>query len=366
MPSPTLPSPRRRPQGTTLVSSLLCGLAALWLALTPGEAAAKEAPPIVVPVNAGFNAGELAAKAFSIPELRGLKGMSRAAVTVFAVEFVTADHIATHTSGFGSAGRASSALYYQLLGVGEADFQALTNALHAQFLARLQASGVALVPPEQLQASPLYRKLVAGGRQAPVKSDTSLVMSPPGLGIFGFARGSVGPAKPSAGVFGALAGLGNGLSAVGDITDTIELSNQLNASLIEMRLRVNFVELSDHNKGFFGRMALSARTSGQVLPSIDGVMVGVQAGPWRSTMTMTHTLALDPAAFAEVREKATTAGDVAGAVLVGLIRLASSSKDSHASKEMEAVADPQRYRELVGGGLAQLADVVVARLSAER
>lgn len=340
--------------------------AAACLAIVPTAAHAKDAPPIPVAVNADFNAADVAARAFTIPELRGLKGMTRAAVTVFAVEFVTADHISTQTSGFGGFGRSSSSLYYKLLGVGEAEFQALTDALHAEFLKRLQASGVELVPAEQLQAAPLYRKLAAGGRVAPIKGDTSLVLSPPGLGIFGFARGSVGPAKASAGVFGALAGLSDGFSAVGDITDTVELSRQLNASLIELRLRVNFVELTDHNRGFFGRLANSAKTSGQVLPSIDGVMVGVQGGPWRSTMTMTHTLTLDPAAFADVREKATTAGDVAGAVLVGMIRLASNSKDSSSSKEMEAVADPARFRAVVGGGLNSLADVVVARIKAER
>jgi L-fucose isomerase-like protein len=83
-------------------------------------------------------------------------------------------------------------------------------------------------------------------------------------------------------------------------------------------------------------------------------------------MTLNNVLALDPAVFAEVREKATTAGDVAGAVLVGLIQLASRSSDSSSSKEMEAVADPARYQQIVGAGMSSLVDVVVARLSAER
>ena len=67
-----------------------------------------------------------------------------------------------------------------------------------------------------------------------------------------------------------------------------------------------------------------------------------------------------------MREKPTTAGDVAGAVLVGLIRLASSSKDSSSSTEMEAIADPARYQQIVGAGMGSLSDVVVARLKSER
>jgi hypothetical protein len=338
-------------------------LAAALLAHAPAQAADK---PMPVAVDASFNAAELAGKAFTSADTQALKGMTRVAVPVFVVEFVTADNVSTQTSGFGAAGRASSSLYYKLLGVGEPEFQAMTNALHADFLARLKASGLEVVADEQLQAAPAFRKLVAGGKVAPIRSDNNVVLAPPGLGVYGFARGTVGPAKPSGGLFGALSGIGDGFSAVGDVMETVELAKQLDAALIEMRLRVNFVELTDHNRGFFGRLANSAKTSGEVLPSIDGVMVGVQKGPSRSTLIMTHTLTLDPTAFAEVREKATTAGDVAGAVLVGLIRMASNSRDSSSSKEMEAVADPARYRDVVGGGLNSLADVVVARLKAER
>jgi hypothetical protein len=221
-------------------------LAAALLAHAPAHAADK---PIPVAVDSSFNAAELAGKAFTIADTQALKGMARVAVPVF----VTADNVSTHTSSFGAAGRVSSSAYDKLLGVGEPEFQAITNALHADFLARLKASGLELVADGQLQAAPSFRKLVAGGKVAPIRSDNNVVLAPPGLGVYGFARGS-------------------------------------------------------------------AKTSGQVLPSIDGVMVGVQRGPSRSTLTMTQTLTLDPAAFADVREKATTAGDVAGAVLVARLK----------------------------------------------
>mgnify|MGYP003504496903 FL=1 len=71
-----------------------------------------------------------------------LKGIKRVAVPVFAVEFIVADNVTAQTSGFAAAGRASSSMYYKLLGAGEPEFQAITNALYAQFLAELQASGV--------------------------------------------------------------------------------------------------------------------------------------------------------------------------------------------------------------------------------
>lgn len=326
---------------------------------------AADAPPAVA-VDASFDAAAVAAQGFQIADTKALKGITRVAVPVFVVDFVTADNVRTQTSGFAAAGRASAALYYKLLGVGEPEFQALTDTMHADLLQRLKDSGLQVVGADELQASAAYRKLAAGGKKMPTKSDTNTVLSAQGANVYGFARASTGPAKASSGLFGALAGMGDGFSAVGDVLDSITLAKELNAATMEVRLRVNFVELADNNKGFFGRLANTASTTGKAFPSIDGVMVQVQQGDLRSSMTLNRSLVLDPAVFAEVREKPSTAGDVAGAVLVGLIRLASSSKDSSSSTEMEAIADPTRYKQIVGAGMNSLSDVLVARLKAER
>ena len=343
----------------------LCSSAMLALTLllsTAASQAKEETTPLNV--DASFNAAAAAEKGFTIADTKALKGIKRVAVPVFAVEFIMADSVNAQTSGFGAAGRSSSSLYYKLLGVGEPDFQAVTDKLYTQFLAELKASGVEVVEAAQVVASPSYSKLVASGSPAPIKSDSTMVMSPPGLGIYGFSR--VGGGNSSSGIFGALAGMGAGFAAVGAIGDTVALGGELDASLIEVRMRVNFVRLSDDNKGFFGRLAGSASASGKAFPSVDNVMVGVQSGPLRSTMTLKHSLSLDTAAIAEVREKATTAGDVAGAVAVGLLRLAIGGKDSHSSKELEVVADPARYKDVVGAGLASATSMVVARMKAER
>jgi hypothetical protein len=347
----------RRPLAAAAVATLLHFAG-------PGAHAADTPTPVAV--DAGFNATAVAAQGFSIADSRALKGIGRVAVPVFVVDFVTADRVSTQTSGFGSAGRASSSLYYKLLGVGEPDFQALTDAMHTDFLQRLKDSGLQVLGADDLQASSAYRKLAAGGKKTPIKSDTSTVLSAGGQPVYGFARGSTGPAKPSSGLFGALSGISDGFSAVGDVMDSIALAKELNAATLEVRLRLNFVELADHNKGFFGRLAATATTSGKAFPSIDGVMVQVQQGDWRSVMTLNSVLVLDPAVFAEVREKPSTAADVAGTVVAGLLRFAAGNKDTSDSKEMEAIADPARYRQIVGAGMNSLSDVVVARLKAER
>ena len=40
----------------------------------------------------------------------------------------------------------------------------------------------------QLIAAPTYAKLVASGSPAPIKSSSTMMMSPPGLGLYGFAK----------------------------------------------------------------------------------------------------------------------------------------------------------------------------------
>jgi hypothetical protein len=340
---------------------------ALALALA-GAGPAQAKPDALTPlaVEAGFDASAAAAQAFTVAEAQALKGIRRVAVPVFAVEFITADNVSASVSSFGAAGKATSALYYKLLGVGEADFQALTDSLYQQFLAELRASGLEVLEAAQVVASPSYAKLVASGVAAPIKGDSSMTMSPPGLGIYGFARMGGGSSGERKGLMATLSGVSAGFAAVGAAGDTMALSQELDASLIEVRMRVNFVELADENKGFLGRMALSAKASGKLLPSVDNLMAGVQTGAQRSTLTGRHLLTLSPAAFAEVREKAATKGEIAGAVALGVLKMAIGSADSHSSKEMEAVADPVAYKTVVGGGLAAAGSLLVQRLKAGR
>jgi len=330
----------------------------------PAAWAKEELTPLIV--DASFNASDAAAKGFDIADKTALKGIKRVAVPVFAVEFIIADNVSTQTSGFAAAGRASSSMYYKLLGVGEADFQAITDALYLNFLDQLKASGVEVLGAQQVAAAPTYRKLTASGSPAPIKSDSTMMMSPPGLGLYGFATMGGGNSAKGKSIFGALSDVGSGFAAVGAITDTIQLGTELDASLIEVRMRVNFVQLTDNNKGFFGRLSNTASTSGKAFPSVDNVMIGVQTGPMRSTLTMKNSLVLDSTAFADVREKATTTGDVVGAVAVGLLKLALGSKDSSSTSELEVLADPVKYREVVGAGLGSAGGMVVARMKSER
>ncbi len=339
--------------------------AALLAACLLGPAQAKEEiTPLTV--DAGFSPAAAAETGFTIADTQALKGITRVAVPVFMVEFITADNVTASTSGFAAAGRASSSLYYKLLGVGAADFQAITDALYLRFLADLQASGLEVIGADAFKASPTYARLVATGVAGTTGGDSAMQMSPQGLGVYGFARMGGGNSAKSKSVFGALSGLGAGFAAVGAIGDTMELAKELNASLIEVRMRVNFAQLTDNHRGFLGRLSGTASAGGKASPSVDNVMMGVQTGAYRSTLTMKHSLTLDAAAFAEVREKATTTGDMVGAVALGLLKMAVGSSDSSSSSEMEVVADPEKYAAVIGQGLASAGSMFVARIKTER
>jgi hypothetical protein len=337
-------------------------IAAAGLSLLP---AARAADPTPIEIDAQFNAATAAATAVTASDPQALKGLKRAAVTQFNVEFVTSDNVSSETSGFAMAGRASVTGYYKLIGVAEPDFQAIADQLYAGFQQQLQAEGLELVPAAELAAAPTYKKLQAGGIVLPDRSSNGITVGPPGMALYGLNRAQAGSGKK--GLMGAFAGFSAGMGAVGGAMDNMTLSKELgNAALLEVSMRVHFAQLTNEAKGFFGRMGSTAKVSAKLHPMVPKAALTVQSGAYVSVLTLQGPALLDPTAFVELREEATSAADVAGAVAVGLLQLASGSKNSHSSSKYEAVADGGRYRERVGEGLGQVNALLIARMVAGR
>ena len=337
-------------------------LAAAGLGLLP---AARAADPTPIEIDAQFNPAAAAATAVKASDPQALKGLKRAAITQFNVEFVTSDNVSSETSGFAMAGRASVTGYYKLVGVTEPDFQAIADQLYAGFQQQLQAQGVELVPAAELAASPTYRKLQAGGTALPERSSNGVTVGPPGMALYGLNKAQATDGKK--GVFAALSGLSAGIGAVGGAMDNMTLAKELgDAALLEVSMRVHFAQLTNESKGFFGRLGNTAKVSAKLHPMVPKAAMTVQSGAYVSVLTLQGPALLDPTAFVELREEAATAGDVAGAVAVGLLQLASGSKNSHSSAKYEAVADGGRYRERVGAGLGQVNALLIARMVAGR
>lgn len=334
-------------------------------AITP-NLHAKDAPEPVV-VEAGFNAAEMAGKLTKVSEAQQLKGIKRVAVPQFSVQFVTFDSATAETSGFAAGGRARVTSSYKLTGVAEPEFQAMAEALYAEFLQALQASGLEVLPFAQVTAAPSYAKLAASGVPAPVRADSAITVSPAGMALYGTHRAVAAGSGKSGGMFAAFSGMANVASAIGSIGDVQALSKELgDAALLDVHMVVNFVELKNNNKGFFGRLSNTASVSAKTSPSVGSATMGVQVGASQTQMTLGNPLALDAGAFKEVREQPKTTGDKVGAVAVALLSFAVGSKDSSSHEAMEAVADPARYREVVGGGLGLVGQMFAQRLKAER
>jgi hypothetical protein len=349
--------PRRR----RVALAAVLAMGALALATLPLHAA--EGEPLAL--EAGFKPAEQAAALVSASETGPIKGLKRVAVAQFAVEFVTADSVSAQTSGFGTAGRASVSGQYKLVGVQAADFQALLQDQYSHFIKQLRERGLEVVEPDQLAASATWRKLVAAGTPLPQQSATSITVGPPGHALYGFAKGSA--AQAQGGLFGTLTAIGSGFGAVGAGIDNSSVQQELDgAALIEVTMRVHFAQLTNHNKGFFGRLSDRAEVSAKLHPIVTQARLSVQAGPAVTTMALKRPLLLDPEAFTELRKLDKSAGEVAGAVALGLLRMAIGNKDSSSADSFEAVSEPVRYRERVGAGLATVGELFVNRIAAER
>lgn len=322
-------------------------------------ALAREPAPVALPDP--FDVSTAAASLVEVSNVKALQGLRRVAVPQFSIEFVTSDNVSAETSGFAAAGRASVTGYYRLVGLDEADFQALANQLYAGFVQALQAQGLEVMTPEQLAASPTWRKLVAGGVPLPLRGDSSIVVAPPGMALYGANRMLVN--SGGKGTLASIAAMGAGFSAIAEATDGAGLSQELGGvALVEVAMKLHFAQLKNENKGFFGRLASTAEVSAKLHPILMQARLSVQAGPEASIVSARQPLLLDPAAFSEVRKQAATAGETAGAVAVGLLRLAIGSKDSSSTEKYEVVTDPQRYGERIAANLAQTNAMLIARM----
>lgn len=340
--------------------------AATWLCAPIAARAAKGEP---VAIDATFKPAEEAGRLVGASEAKALKGLKRIAVAQFSVEFVTQDNVSAQTSGFGSAGRASATGYYKMVGVDEPDFQAIVEALHGRFLQQLRDGGIEVVGQDQVAASATWRRLAAGGSPLPQKTDKSITVGLPGTALYGASKAAATMAAP--GPLGSLSAIGAGFAAVGAAvsaaSENLVLQEELGgAALAEVSMRVHFAQLSNHNKGFFGRLSDQAKVSAKLHPMVTMARVSVQTGATVSTLDLKQPLLLDAEAFTELRTQSKSAGDVAGSVAVGLLRLAIGGKDSHSSESYEAVTEPARYRERVGAGLGSVGELFVARITAER
>ena len=346
MPLPLLISRR------AAAAALLC----LPLLADPALAAKVEA----VPVDANFQAVERAASLLKVSgaDSGGLKGISRAAISSFQVEFVTKGAASASSYEIGRSGSANTNLQITMVGLGAADYQHITDLLHAEFERDLQAQGITVVPTAQVLASPVYQKMAASGKPSPTDTRTkdtwSTVYAPAGLVVYGVGSSST--------AFALLAGF----TAMADVSATmfanLELAKELDASLLVVRLVVNFVDLKSSDSSWFGRSSGTASVKGELAPSLTtaSMMQVVQPSGVAATLQLQAPLLMDAGVFTQVKDTSSIVGNVGLAVL----SLAIGKGGGATAIEKEAVADPARYRSVVAAGAGSARAMFMERLRA--
>jgi hypothetical protein len=137
---------------------------------------------------------------------------------------------------------AKVSVFYTLVGLADADYQRMTDAICAKAEQQLVAQGVQLVPRAELEANPQYQALRAAGRETPYdfkppKGDSNaryMVYSAGGATLY------------DARYIGGMSGLGQAFKAVkGTSAEQMAASvmDQFGADAININLLVDFAEL---------------------------------------------------------------------------------------------------------------------------
>ena len=315
-----------------------------------------------VPMDGSFRAAERQATMLKIEDVGkpALAGIQRAAISSFQVQFVTKGAAGASSYEIGRPGRAGTNVVVTLVGVGAPDFQLLTDKLYNDFIADLLVMGIDVVPTEKVLAAPAYQKMAASGSPSPTDTRTkdtwSTVYAPAGLAVYG-----VGSTSTAVAIFAGFSAMS---AAMSTMTGNQDLQKELDATLINVRLVVNFVDLKSSDSSWFGRSSGTATVGLQYSPSIVPAesFMTLHKPTVSGTLALNAPLLIDGSAFKEVKDTTSIAANIGLAVL----SLAIGGGGSQTAIEKEVVAESEPYRAAVGAGLGGMREMFMARLRANR
>lgn len=317
----------------------------------------------------------LAAPDIASDKADAIKGHNRVVIAEFGVEFYTQINLASRQ------GTAAANMTSPLGGVGDADFQAITDKAYADTVAALTQAGFEVVDPAVLQANPLFQELSAKyGQAAPYTNEYK----------------PLGASAPSISRIFAPAGMkayfqsGNKIENRGSVGQRIDTQNQgrgakegeiakaIDATLLHVNYLAAFGTTSRHknNALFGGSKAKVGIEFGPVLWADDTALQFVTdsgARTFTSSTRMRHSgaVVLDEALVGPVNIFSSTdttsaqskRGDSVFNAVSGL--LGSGAAEKHGSNET-LPESPEAYRNVFGSLIAETATAFAARLAANR
>ena len=194
-------------------------LATMLFGFSPPSLAARGAEP--AQLNLADNPVQAASQLFTTTTSGGPLAPRKVAISSFSVEYMLQNSATASATEIGRSGSANSGLYYKLVGLSDADLQALTDQLFTEFQRELVTAGFEVVPADTVRAAAAYRRLAAGGKPSPMdKSENRSeyrVVAPTGMALWGLSAASGG----------LLAGFTGAAQVLGSLGDSIELQKEL-------------------------------------------------------------------------------------------------------------------------------------------
>lgn len=313
-----------------------------------------------VVLDANFKSTERAASMLKVVNSNSrdspLTDLKRVAISSFQVRFVTAGAASASSYEIGKSGKANVSSMVKLVGLEPTDFQTITDQLHTQFINDLTAMKIEVVPNEQVLAAQAYQKMAASGKPSPAETRTSdtwsSVYAPAGLAVYG-----VGSSSSAVSIFAGFTAMSDTLSTM---SGNLDLSKELDAHLITVRLVVNFVDTKSSDSSWFSRSSGEAKIAWEFGPSIAAgdSMMSISSPVNNVTMTLQAPLLIDGSSFKEIKDTTSVAANVG----LALLSLAIGGGNSAAAVSKDAIADPEKYRANVSAGVGAVREMFMERM----
>ena len=306
--------------------------------------------------------------AVKVDNAKSVAGITNVTLASFNVAFVTEKTDAAF-AGARNIGKAMGAITKaKLVGMTPADFQAITDAAYADFVAKMTAAGYTFGDRQAMIADKQMAKTqyVASGAEGKLTlgkdSDVNAAFyGPTAFGPTPLMKGETGATGVAkmGGMFGAL----GAMTAMGGPAMTkAYYSAYTKQPTMTVTYVVDFADAARYGGRYVVEANVNMKASVAVLEDVS-VVTTVNGKGVASTMTLTQPIAM-PGNFGTLADNTTTgqtAQNVAGALIGGIF-----GSGSNAYMHATFTADPAAYRAGATQALVSANQTVVSELAARR
>lgn len=293
------------------------------------------------------------------------KGVSKVIIPFFQIQFVVRSRANATVVG------ASSTMIANLDGPDDVQMQAIADEVYAHLVAKLRAGGIEVVEPDAAGAFPAWGEMMAnmkpsGDKVGGMGGVTSRFMSRTGMGWY--LLPTMKPDYAGGGSFSVM-------DSIGMVRREQALLDQSGAAVLGFRAVVDFASLKSSDKGAFGHHGLFAWTKGKagialspistqmflISPNAKG-NIGDQQ--YRQRFELQTPLLIDTGAILAIKDSTSTGQKISAGLGSAISILGGGGM--HSVKEVDIKVDRDVWQRDVTGALYGIADMMTARMIADR